>query len=190
MLRSLILSAALFATPLTASAAPWAIDKSHAVISFTVNHLGFSDTRGVFQEYDATIDFDPDNVEATKVELVIDAASINTFWEKRDDHIRNPDFFNTAKFPTITFTSTKVTKTGDDTATLDGTVTMLGVTKPVSFDAKLAKMGPHPFNPELMVAGMKITGEIDRTEFGMTKFAPAIGAVIPFTFDLEMSPAK
>lgn len=190
MLRSLILAATLATAPLAAFAAPWNIDKSHAVITFSVNHLGFSETRGVFEKYDATIDFDPENVEATQVEVVIDAASVNTFWPKRDDHIRNPDFFDTAQHPTITFKSTKVTKTGDDTATLDGEVTMLGVTKPVTFAAKLVKMGPHPFRPELMVAGMQITGEIDRTEFGMNKFAPAIGAVIPFTFDLEMSPAS
>lgn len=190
MLRTLVLTTALALAPFAASAAPWAIDKSHALISFSVNHLGFSTTRGVFENYDATIDFDPDNIAATKVEIVIDAASVNTFFGKRDDHIRNQDFFDVKKHPTMTFTSTKVTKTGDETATVDGNMTILGVTKPVSFSAKLVKMGPHPFDPSKQIAGMEITGEIDRTQFGMKKFAPAIGAVIPFTFDLEMSPAS
>ena len=190
MFRTLALAATLSLTPLLASAAPWAVDKSHALISFTVSHLGFSTTRGVFENFDAKVDFDPDNVEATIVEVTIDAASVNTFFGKRDDHIRSADFFNVDKFPTMTFKSTNVTKTGDDTAKVDGDLTILGETKPVSFDAKLIKMGPHPFNPDNQVAGMQITGEIDRTNFGMDKFAPAIGAIIPVTFDLEMSPIK
>lgn len=187
MLRSLVLSAALIAAPMIATAADWTLDKSHAVIAFSVDHLGFSTTRGIFEKYDATIDFQPDNVEASSVEVVIDAASINTFWAARDEHLRNADFFNVEKFPTITFKSTKIEKTGDDTAKIMGDMTMLGMTKPVTFDAKLTQMGPHPFNPKAMVAGMQVTGTIDRTEFGMGTFAPAVGAVIPFTFDLELN---
>jgi polyisoprenoid-binding protein YceI len=189
MTRALTLALAILAAPLTVIAAPWTLDKSHAHITFSVDHLGFSTTQGAFRDFDAEINFDPENIEATKVKFVIQTASVDTFFGKRDDHIRNADFLNVEKFPTMTFESKKVMQTGDTTATVEGEVTLLGVTKPVTFAAELVKMGPHPFNPEKMVAGFKVTGELDRTQFGMDKFAPAIGAVLPVEINFEMSPA-
>ncbi len=190
MLKSLAFTAALALTPLAAVAAPWTVDKSHTQITFSVNHLGFSDTNGIFREFDADISFDPENIEATEVTFTIQADSIDTFWEARDTHVRNADFLNVSEHPEITFVSSEFTKTGDDTATVTGDLTILGTTQPVTFDAKLNKMGPNPFNPEVQVAGFELTGEIDRTEFGMGFGAPAIGTVIPVTINLEMSPAS
>ncbi|MEL6266716.1 MAG: YceI family protein [Pseudomonadota bacterium] len=181
--------AAPLALALPATAAEQALDKSHTTISFEVSHLGFSTTHGVFREMDADIEFDPEAVEETSVRFVVQAASIDTFWAKRDEHLRNADFFNVEEYPTIEFVSTEVTPTGSDTATVEGDLTILGVTKPVSFEATLNKLGPSPFNPDKQVAGFTVTGEIDRTEFGMTYGAPAVGAVIPIRVDLEISPA-
>ena len=189
-IKSIVAATALFLAPFGAHAAPWTLDKSHTHISFTVNHLGFSSTFGTFGAYDAEIDFDPDNVEASSVKFTIDASSINTFFEKRDEHIRSADFLNTGEHAEITFVSTGITKTGDDTADVTGDLTILGETQSVTFQAKLNNLGPNPFNPDVTVAGMDITGEIDRTDFGMGFGAPAIGAVIPFTVSLEMSPAS
>lgn len=190
LLRSMILGAgfALTALATTAAAAPYALDKSHTAITFQVSHLGFSNTHGVFREMEAELNFDPEAVEETQVRFVIQADSIDTFWAKRDEHLRNADFFNVSEFPTIEFVSTAVKPTGADTATVEGDLTLLGVTQPVSFDAKLNKLAPSPFNPDKMVAGFTINGEIDRTEFGMNYGAPAIGTVIPIQVDLEMSP--
>lgn len=190
MLKSLALATTLAFTPLAAISAPWTVDKSHTQITFSVAHLGFSNTHGIFREFEADVSFDPEAIEATEVTFTIDASSIDTFWEARDTHVRNADFLNVAEHPSITFASTSVEKTGDDTATVTGDLTILGVTKPVSFAAKLNKLGPNPFNPDLQVAGFTLTGEVDRTEFGMGFGAPAIGAVIPITIDLEMSPAS
>ena len=190
MFRSTVLAAGLIAAPFSALAAPWVLDKSHAHITFSVDHLGFSKTQGAFREFDATIDFDPDNIEASSVSVTINPASVDTFFGKRDDHIRGGDFLNVGSFPEITFVSTAISRTGDNTATVTGDVTILGTTNSVSFDAVLMKMGPSPFNPDKMVAGMKLTGEIDRTQFGIAYGAPAIGAVIPVEIDLEMSPAQ
>lgn len=190
-LTSLLLAAALATAPLTAAvSAPYVLDKSHAHIKFSVGHLGFSNTHGQFRKFDADIDFDPGNVEATKVTFTIDAASVDTFWEARDKHIRSKDFFDVGNHPTITFSSTSVTPTGSDTADVTGDLTMRGVTKPITLKAKLNKLGPSPFNPSKEIAGFTVTGEIDRTEFGISYAAPAVSAIVPIQIDLEMSPAE
>ncbi len=187
---TLLTAAALTLTPFVATAAPWTLDKSHTHISFTVNHLGFSDTFGTFREYDAEIDFDPENVEATTVSFTINAASVDTFFGPRDDHVKAADMLNVSEHATITFVSTGVTKTGDDTADVAGDLTLLGVSKPVVFAAKLNKMGPNPFAPDVMVAGFDLTGDINRSDFGMGFGVPAIGEIVPVTISLEITPAK
>lgn len=190
MLRSAFFAAALTVLPLGASAAPWILDKSHAHITFSVDHLGFSKTQGAFREFDMDIDFDPENIEATAVSITVDAASIDTFFTKRDEHVRGADFLNVESNPTITFVSTGVSKTGDKTADVMGDLTILGTSQPVTFKAELIQMGPSPFDPNKTVAGMRVTGEVDRTLFGISYGAPAIGAVIPVSVDFEMSPAQ
>ncbi len=188
--RPLALAAALALSPLAAFAAPWTVDKSHTQITFSVNHLGFSETNGIFRDFEADVSFDPENIEATEVTFTIQAASIDTFWAARDEHVRNKDFLDVANHPTITFVSTAVEQTGDQTATVTGDLTILGTTQSVTFDAVLKGMGPNPFNPDATIAGFQLTGEIDRTAFGVSYGAPAIGTVIPVTVDLEMSPAS
>ena len=182
------LAAALFAAP--AFAQPWAIDKSHATVSFSVDHLGFSLTRGVFREFDAVIDFDPENMEAASVSFTIDAASIDTFWEARDNHIKGSDFLDVGAYPEIRFVSKAVRLTGDDTAEVTGDVTIKDVTREETFTATLRRIGPSPFNPEQTIAGFVVEGELDRTEYGVSYGAPAIGPAIPIRLDLEISPAK
>ena len=178
------------AGPVQAQAAPNVLDKSHAHVTFKVSHLGFSMVHGQFRKFDANIDFDPGNVEATSVTFQIDAASVDTFWPARDKDLRSKRFLNVAEHPTITFASTKVTPTGTETADVEGNVTILGVTKPVVFKAKLNKLAPSPFKKDTTIAGFTVTGTLDRTEFGMTYAAPAIGAIIEIRLDLEISPAK
>lgn len=178
------------ATPFAAQAAPYVLDKSHAHVKFEVGHLGFSTTHGQFRTFDAEIDFDPSNVEATTVSFTIDAASVDTLWDARDKHIRGKDFLDVTNHPNITFVSTGVTPTGTDTADIAGDLTIRGVTKPITLQAKLNKLGPSPFNPNKTVAGFTVTGEIDRTEFGVNYAAPAVSAIMPIRIDLEMSPAQ
>ncbi|MEM7506894.1 MAG: YceI family protein [Pseudomonadota bacterium] len=171
-----------------ASAAPYIMDKSHSQITFTVDHLGFSSVHGQFRSFEAQIDFTPDRVEETRVRFVIDAASVETFWEARDKHLRSKDFFNVDVYPEIIFESTSVSPTGPDTAVVSGNLTMVGQTHPVTFDAKLNNLGPSPFNPSQTIAGFTVTGELDRTDYGMTFAAPAVGTTIPIRIDLEISP--
>ncbi|MEM9778433.1 MAG: YceI family protein [Pseudomonadota bacterium] len=184
--RAFLLSAALASAPFAATAADWTLDKSHTTVSFEVNHLGFSQTRGVFREFDAEISYDPEAIEASTVSFTIDAASIDTFWEARDNHVRGEDFLDVANHPEITFVSTGVTAIDEDSATLTGDLTIKGVTQPVTFAAELNAAGPNPFDATKQVAGFQLTGEIDRTAFGINYGAPAIGAVIPVVIDLEI----
>jgi polyisoprenoid-binding protein YceI len=186
MIRTLTFATALALSPLAAIAAPWTLDKAHTVVSFEVEHFGFSTTRGVFREVDAIVDFDPADIAATDVSVTIDAASIDTFWEARDQHLRTSDFLAVEDHPEITFTTTSVAQTGEDTADVTGDLEIRGVTRSVTFAAELRKLGPNPFAPELRVAGFRLTGEIDRSDFGIDYGAPAIGALVPIVIDLEL----
>jgi polyisoprenoid-binding protein YceI len=131
--------------------------------------------------------FDPDDIEATEVTLTIDAASIDTLWEARDEHIRSADFLDVANHPEITFVSTGLTLIDDATAELAGDLTIRGETRPVTLEATLNNIGPNPFNPDQEIAGFTITGEVDRTEFGIDFGAPVIGAVLPVTVNVELT---
>jgi polyisoprenoid-binding protein YceI len=182
--------AALFWLPLSAPvpAEPYVVDKSHAFVTFTADHLGFSTVHGLFRDFDAEIDFDPSNAEATKLEFTVRTDSVETYNAARDDQLRSPAFFASDKFPEMVFRSTAVRPTGTDTAEITGMLTIRDVTKEINLQARLNRIGPSPFFPDITVAGFTVTGVIDRTEWGMTFGAPAIGAQIPIQIDLEMSP--
>ncbi len=187
---TLLLSSALAIAPLPLLAADWTFDKSHTSVLFTVGHLGFSDTTGIFREFDGDVTFDPADIAATEVSFTVDAASIDTFWAARDEHIRSADFLDVENHPQITFVSTAVEQTGDDTATVTGDLTIRGVTQPVELAAVLNKLDANPFNPQVQVAGFTLTGEIDRTAFGIDYGAPVIGTVMPLTINVELNAAN
>jgi polyisoprenoid-binding protein YceI len=189
-MRRTLLATAVVTLPLAAmpqpSAAEWTIDTAHTQILFSVDHLGFTQVRGVFRDYDGTVAFDPENLEATEVSLAIDAASVDTLWEARDEHIRSADFLDAANHPEITFVSTGVAATGDNAAEITGDLTIRGETRPVTLAATLNNLGPNPFMPDQEIAGFTLTGEVDRTEFGIDFGAPAIGAVLPVEITVEL----
>jgi len=193
-MRVIILAFALVVALLVGGPAvraePWKLDKSHAHVTFEVGHLGFSTVHGQFREFDARIDFDPDNIEAATVEFTIQAASVDTLWEARDDHIRGKDFLHVEQHPEITFVSTSVEPTGAESAEITGNLTIRGVTREITLEAALNKIGPSPFDQSQTIAGFTVTGQIDRTLFGVNYAAPAVGAIMPIRIDLEMSPAS
>lgn len=180
-------AAALFAALAVsgASAQSWSLDKTHSLVSFTVDHFGFSNVLGVFRTLDGTVEYDPEAPADAKVSFEIDAASIDTFFGARDEHLRNPDFFNVEAFPKITFVSTAVEMTGEDTARITGDVTLLGQTHSETFEARILQ---HDLNPTSQkdTLGVEATGVIDRTKYGMGTYAPAIGAEIPVRISLEL----
>lgn len=173
-----------------ALAEPYTLDKSHTAITFQIDHLGFSMTHGRFAKFDADIDFDAEDPAKSSVSFTIDAPSIDTGWAKRDEHVRGPDFLNVEKHPEITFKSKTIEVTGDDTAKMTGDLTINGKTQEEEFEVTLRKMGPSPFGKKLLTAGFMAEGVIDRTDYGISYGAGAIGNEVPVRVDLEIVKAE
>ncbi len=142
---ALTLGAALFAGQ--AMAADYAIDKQgqHAFVTFKISHLGYSFIYGSFKDFDGTFSFDAKAPEASKVNVTINTASVDSNHAERDKHLRSGDFLNVAKNPTATFASTAVKSTGEGTADITGNLTLNGVTKPVVIAAKFVGEGSDPW---------------------------------------------
>lgn len=166
---------------------PYRFDRGHTAITFTIDHFGFSKAHGTFKVFEPAIVFDPAQPEKAKVDVKIDAASIDTSWAARDEELRKEQFFNVAKYPTITYKSTKVEMTGIDTARLTGDLMLLGTTKPLVLEVTLVKRAPHPFRSGIEVAGFSATGVLKRSEFGMTALLPGLGDDVALTIDAEIN---
>lgn len=147
----------------------WNIDASHSKLGFAVTHMMVSETEGKFKVYKGTVSSKSDlDFTDAKIEFTVDAASINTDDEKRDGHLKSPDFFDVAKYPEITFVS-KSMKPGKikGTYTLVGDLTMHGVTKPVTLTAiGASKVVKDPYGMERYA--FKVTGKLNRKDYGLT----------------------
>lgn len=181
----LLLTAILFITqPAQAQIEIYEIEKPHTQILFSVSHLGFSNSYGKFLDHQGTIEFNRSEPEKSKVEITIQTASIEMNDQKWNDHMKNADFFNVEKFPTMTFKSTKIEKTGDNTAKITGDLTILETTKPVTLDVVFNKAGKHPFG-EKYVAGFSATAALKRSDFGMTYSLPMVGDDVNLILEVE-----
>ncbi len=167
----------LFATAfaLSASAAmaqTWSIDKAHSRIGYTVTHMGISQSDGNFRNFDSRISATKDDFSDASVEFSADVNSINTDNERRDGHLKSADFFDAAKYPSITFKSKSFKKVGDKKFKVVGDLTFHGVTKPVELDAILNGVITNPQSKK-QVAGFTITGLIKRADFNFAAGMPA-----------------
>ena len=157
------------------AAATYAIDPDHSAVTFKIQHL-FSKVAGTFDRFEGTIEYEPGKPENWKTEAVIQAASIDTRVEKRDNHLRSKDFFEADKYPTITFKSAKVTDVTSQGAKLHGDLTIHGVTHPVVLDLSIHGVGDDPWGNTR--AGFTATTTIDRKEFGITWNQPVVGGLL------------
>jgi polyisoprenoid-binding protein YceI len=171
LFASFALAAAVAAPALAADT--YAIDSFHTFPSFEVNHLGFSTQRGRFDKTSGTVVLDS-AAKKGSIDLTIDVSSLNMGFPVWNEHMAAEGFFNTAKFPTITFKSNKLIFEGDKVVGAEGDFTLLGVTKPVKLVVSNFKCGDNPFNKKAM-CGADISTTIKRSEFGMTKALPAVG---------------
>ncbi len=158
-------SAVLF-VPAFARASTWDIDPAHTSIEFSVRHMMVSTVKGQFEKVKGSLELDDKDVTKSTVEVTIDVGSVNTHEPKRDTHLRSPDFFDVAKFPTATFKSTKVQKAGKNKLKVTGELSLHGVTKPVVLEVE----GPTdayktPFGTT--VRGVHATVKLDRKDFGI-----------------------
>ncbi len=149
----------------TVSAAPYKLDLTHGEVGFSVTHLMISKVKGRFAKYDGGFDFDPKKNDLKNVDIKIDMSSINTDNKDRDDHLKKDDFFNIAKFPTMTFKSDKVEMKDGKPSKIIGNLTLRGVTKPVTLDVEYRGAMTDPWGKEKI--GFSATGKINRKDFGV-----------------------
>jgi polyisoprenoid-binding protein YceI len=143
----------------------WNIDPSHSTAEFSVRHMMITNVKGRFGKLAGTVEYDPAHPELTKLEATIDATSIDTRDEKRDAHLRSADFFDVEKFPTLTFTSTEVKKTGDGFTAL-GNLTMHGVTKPIVLEIEgPSEATKDPWGNTRI--GASATAKLNRKDWGL-----------------------
>ncbi|MDQ3691213.1 MAG: YceI family protein [Chloroflexota bacterium] len=144
----------------------WTLDPSHSTVTFSAKHMMITTVRGSMKLADADLDFEPDNLVASSVRVSLDAASIDTGQEARDQHLRSADFLNTDAFPTIDFVSTSVEHNGSDrSGKLHGDLTIRGITRPIVLDAEFAGIVPNMQGGER--AAFSASATIDRDEFGL-----------------------
>lgn len=160
-------AAALFAPAIPAAAQTWEIDSTHSQSTFAVRHLMVATVRGEFGKTAGTVEFDGKNLSSIKVNATIDVNSISTREPKRDDHLRSPDFFDVAKFPTITFVSKRAEPAGEGKFKLVGDLTMRGVTKEVVLDV-VGPTAPVKGSRGETRVGATATTTLNRKDFGVS----------------------
>ncbi len=164
--RTLAVALAVAPALALAQAATWNIDTAHTRAGFSVKHLVISDVKGEFSKTEGKAQIDEADLTRSTVEVTIDAASVDTRDPKRDAHLKSADFFDAAKFPTITFKSTKVEAGKDGALTVTGDLTMHGVTKPVTLEGSVTKAITDPWG--LTRRGASFTGKLDRKAWGIS----------------------
>ena len=169
-MKKIILSIALIGGMLvTATAKPeasaWAVDKSHSNVNFSVTHMMMTEVDGKFKQFEGTIVSKNDDFSDSQFNFSVDVNSVNTDDEKRDGHLKSDDFFSAEKFPQLTFVSNDYKGSGDD-ATLNGELTIKGVTKPIKLNVEFGGAVVDPWGQSK--AGFTVTGKISRKEFGLT----------------------
>ena len=170
----------------------WTVDKSHSTVGFEVKHMMVSKVKGQFLDYTANVEAaDLSDLTTASIAFTFNVDSIQTNSEDRDNHLKSADFFEAEKFPTISFQSTNITKSGDDFE-VTGDLTIKDVTKPVTFEVEYGGNGKNPWGVE--VYGFEAQTKINREEFGLTWNAALetggvlVGKDIKIKVELEVNP--
>ena len=172
----------------------WNVDASHTSVGFSVKHMMVSKVKGSFSGVQGTIEGNPEDLTGATVNFTIDANTINTNAEDRDNHLRSGDFFDAETYPTLTFVSTEIVKTDDDEYEVTGDLTIKDVTKPVTLEVEFEGTGVNPWG--VQVAAFEVEGKISRKEFGLTwnqaleAGGVLVGDDIKISIDLQANPAQ
>jgi len=180
----LILTAAWLGAALPARAELYNFDKLHTQILFFVNHLGFSTTSGRFLKFDGGFDFEKSDFSHSRVNVIIEAASIEMDNDRWNTNLRGKDFLNVTKFPAITFRSTKITTTGEKTFDVLGDLTILDATHPVVLHVRFNKAGAQLATGDF-IAGFSATTSLKRSQWGMKYAIPFIGDDVDIRIEVE-----
>jgi polyisoprenoid-binding protein YceI len=168
-----LLALAAVTAPALAAPAGYTIDPNHTFPVFEVDHLGFSTQRGRFNKTSGRITLDTAARQGS-VDVTIEAASIDMGFAKWNDNMRGENYFNTDAHPTITFKADRLVFDGERPVSAEGSLTMLGVTKPVTLTINRFRCAPHPLNKR-ETCGADVMATLKRSEFGMTKYIPSVG---------------
>ena len=184
-MKKLVLALAFASVAASAFAAPetYVIDPTHTQPRFEYNHFGYSNQVHSFDKTSGTIVYDK-AAKTGSVDVTIDAKSVNTGYPLLNQHIQDEDFFDTAKYPTITFKSTAVKFDGDKPVSVDGNLTIKGVTKPVTLTVTSFQAMPHPIMKKDAIGANAVT-KIKRTEFNMGKYAPYVSDDVTLEIPME-----
>jgi len=150
----------------------YVLDPEHLTVAFMVSHIGFADTLGIFTEVDGEFDFDPEAKVLGAGQVRVQAASVQTFHDARDNHVRGGDFLDANNHPVITFDLTESEATGENTGTLYGTLTLRGEIRPISLDVTLNRVADYPFGHSKETVGISARGTVLRSEWGMEYALP------------------
>ena len=185
MKGTIILTTAALVLPALAAAEPmeYSLDMGHSRVFFDVNHQGYSMMRGMFRNFDGSLLYDAEDPSASSVSVSIDAASVDMYHDGLNDHLKNADFFDVENYPSMMFESTSVEDPGDGQLRVNGNLTILGQTHPVTFDAVHNQMGQ--VRGGATKVGFSATGSVDRTAYGMNFGAGNLGTDIAFSIQIE-----
>lgn len=190
-----LLTGAILALPGLATATSWSIDADHSHVGFSVSHLMVSHVRGSFTRYTGSVDIDDKDITKSKVAVTIDATSINTNVQKRDEHLKSADFFDVAKYPTLTFVSGKWTRAGNGALKVTGDLTIHGITRPVVLDvAPFSRESKDPWGN--IKCGTTASTIINRKDFGLVwnqaleTGGVAVGEDVNISLDVELVKSK
>lgn len=191
-MKSTLLAAAFaapFASAVVAAPVAYELNPSHSQLIFTYDHAGFSTTYGMYSGFTGAVMFDAEDPASSSVNVTFPAESMITGWDARSGHfLQSGDFFKLGDFPDVTFTSTGIEVTGEDTAIITGDLSLNGVTKSVALDAKLnAQTAEYPFPPYQgkPAIGVDATTTLNRSDYDLGQFAPFIPEEIPVTISIE-----
>lgn len=191
MFKQLTLAAALSAASFGTLAEPvtYTMDPNHTDVIASWSHFGFSNPIAHFGHVDGTITYDPDNVGASSVQVTIPLAGLDSHVEAFDEHLRSDDFFDAAKYPEITFSSTGVEAAGEDRLKVAGDLTLRGITKPVVLDVTINRVGTQPMSGQ-PAAGFDATTTIKRSDFDMGMYAPNVSDEVEIRITTEATVPK
>lgn len=159
--------------PTDVKAGTYAVEPAHTQVTFSVSHMGISPFAGTFSGASGSMTLDPKNLAATKLNVTIPVTSVQTTSDKLTEELRSADWLDAAKFPTATFVATSVTPRGPDAAAIDGTLTLHGVSKPITIMARFFGAAQNPMSKKDSV-GFLARATIKRSDFGVTKYVPVV----------------
>ncbi len=165
------------------------LDDTHAYLSFSYSHLGLSNPQIHFADFVANLELSGNDMSQSQVSITIDAASLDSAIPELDDDLKGTDFFDVTNYPEITFQSTAYEETSESSGRLTGDLSVRGVTKPVTLDVTINSAAMNPLNRREMI-GFSATGILNRSDYGLTAYAPLIGDELSLTVQVEFGKTK